>query len=109
MTNCPNCGAPLDEHFFKCPYCGTLYYDLTVLDDSVPCYVRFRTGRGILTTIARPELKSINTTSDYCYAYDGRGNKIASIVCGQQSDIDVEFHTMVNPNGELWRLEIPNE
>ena len=25
MTNCPNCGAPVDLKENKCPYCGTPY------------------------------------------------------------------------------------
>lgn len=30
--NCPNCGAPLELVEYKCPYCGTLYLDLTMID-----------------------------------------------------------------------------
>ena len=30
--NCPNCSAPYDINFNKCPYCGTSYYDLSALD-----------------------------------------------------------------------------
>ena len=25
MTNCRNCGAPIDSLLYKCPYCGTVY------------------------------------------------------------------------------------
>lgn len=25
MTNCPNCGAPIDPHAEACAYCGTYY------------------------------------------------------------------------------------
>ena len=24
-TNCQNCGAPIDDHLIKCPYCETPY------------------------------------------------------------------------------------
>ena len=26
ITNCVNCGAPIDRKLDKCPYCGTPYY-----------------------------------------------------------------------------------
>lgn len=25
MTNCPNCGAPINSNSYKCEYCGTTY------------------------------------------------------------------------------------
>ena len=30
--NCPNCGSPYEVNQYKCPYCGTLYLDLTMID-----------------------------------------------------------------------------
>lgn len=35
--NCPNCGAPIAET--KCPYCGTVFYDFTVIDNERPTYI----------------------------------------------------------------------
>lgn len=31
MRNCINCSAPVDLDATKCPYCGTSYYDLSVI------------------------------------------------------------------------------
>ena len=93
--NCPNCGAPLDDNYCKCPYCGTLYYDLTVLDDEVPCYIKFRTAMGTITTYARPELKEIKVSRDSI--------DITDTICGMRTycrnincDIDITFHSMVD-------------
>lgn len=30
--NCLNCGAPYELFEYKCPYCGTLYLDLLLLE-----------------------------------------------------------------------------
>lgn len=46
MTNCKNCGAPIEGT--KCPYCGTYYYDLTVLDMQHPGIVKINTPHGVL-------------------------------------------------------------
>lgn len=32
MTNCKNCGAPLDFRTPKCAYCGTTYADETQIE-----------------------------------------------------------------------------
>ena len=93
--NCPNCGAPLDNNYCKCPYCGTLYYDLTVLDDDVPCYVKFRTGIGLITTLAKPELREINVYKDSVDVTDAFGHRLATYCTSVNCDIDVTFHSMV--------------
>lgn len=106
MRNCPNCGAPLDENLFKCPYCGTLYYDLTVLDDQTPCYVKFRTYMGTVTALVKPELKSIETQYDAVDGVDSIGRTLTMFNTNTSVNIGVEFHTLVRPNdATLWRIE----
>ena len=98
MRNCPNCGAPLDENYFKCPYCGTLYYDLTALDDSAPCFIKFNTMHGELTMFAKPELKDIEITED---RIDYIGNiKTYEFIRNKNCDIGVIFHTMTMPKSD---------
>lgn len=92
MKNCPNCGAPLDENYFKCPYCGTLYYDLTALDDSVPCFIKFNTIYGELTMFARPELKNIDITEDIIDYTDNM--EMYELLRSRSCDIGVIFHAM---------------
>ena len=96
--NCPNCGAPLDDNYCKCPYCGTLYYDLTVLDDEVPCYIKFRTAMGTITTYARPELKEINTWTDTVSITDVTGYRVNTYCQSTNCDIDVTFHSLIDWN-----------
>ena len=98
--NCPNCGAPLDDNYCKCPYCGTLYYDLTVLDDNVPCYIKYRTAMGVITAYAKPELKEINVWSDSVDYTDIFGNKVVTYCESKNCDINVDFHTVMNPKNK---------
>ena len=43
-TNCPNCGAPIDLEFDKCPYCGTTWLNLANIDieNRRPMYFKLR-------------------------------------------------------------------
>lgn len=109
MTNCPNCGAPLEPYKCKCEFCGTWYFDFTAFDmsDDKPYYVKFRTPYGVITTLAIPELKTIETFDDTCYAVDGRGNNLCYFIRSRSCDLRVEFHSVINPeDGSLFKLEV---
>lgn len=71
MTNCPQCGAPLNPLKLRCEYCDVLVVDLAALSDMGYSFMRLNIGgkiavckarivSGILTTIALDE----NTTLD---------------------------------------------
>ena len=42
--NCPNCGAVYTLEDIKCPYCGTLYFDMTAIDftENKPIFIRYK-------------------------------------------------------------------
>ena len=42
MTNCPNCGAPIQGT--RCEYCGTPFYDLAAIDMDNPGYITMMKG-----------------------------------------------------------------
>ena len=46
--NCPNCGAVYTLEDVKCPYCNTLYYDLTAIDftKNEPVFIKMRVPQG---------------------------------------------------------------
>lgn len=46
MTNCPNCGAPISGSI--CEYCGTIFYDFSVIDVDKPCWITVRHGNSLL-------------------------------------------------------------
>lgn len=71
MTNCPQCGAPLNPLKLRCEYCDVPVLDLAALSDMGYSFMRLNIGgkivvckarivSGILTTTALDE----NTTLD---------------------------------------------
>ena len=59
MLNCKNCGAPIDIHDDKCPYCDTLYWfgivkrvdtDMDIkVDDSIMQKYEDLLSRGVMS------------------------------------------------------------
>lgn len=112
MKNCPNCGSPIEPYKCKCEYCGTWYFDFTTFDMSKdePYYVKFRTPYGVVTTLARPELQTIDMNNDVCYATDRHGNALVPVVMNRQCDLNVVFHSVKNiENDTLFTLEAYEE
>lgn len=97
MTNCPNCGSPLEPYKCKCEYCGTWYYDLSMfdLDDGKPQYVKFKTnmnGREIyITALTKPHLESMEVNNDTTDIPNRFGNILYTIATNRYADINVRF------------------
>lgn len=107
MKNCPNCGAPIEPDSCRCKYCGTYYFDLTAFDMSKDTlyYVKFNTPMGIVTTLAKPELTTIETNVDTVDAVDIYGNVLQRFCANRTCDINVIFHAC-NSNGSLYTLNL---
>ena len=58
--NCPNCGAVIDNEHIKCPFCGTMYFDLSVMPINDPFFLKIRTDKGIVSS--KVILRSVSIT-----------------------------------------------
>ena len=108
MRNCPNCGAIIEPYKCKCEFCGTWYFDFTAFDmsEDVQYYVKFKTPYGVITTLAKPELQTIDINEDSRDFVDWSGAIVMSLPATRSCDLSVVFHSQVNPeDGSLFKLE----
>lgn len=68
MTNCPNCGAPLNG--IKCEYCGTAFFDMVDISTGENCIVRLRHGDEIIT--GKMYVGGVNAEMNYADQVIGR-------------------------------------
>ena len=109
MKNCPNCGSPIEPYKCRCEYCGTWYFDFTAFDMSGddPYYVKFRTPYGVITTLAKPELQTVDVSEDTVDITGKYGSVLTSFTRSVNCDLGVVFHSCRDPEtGELFRLEV---
>ena len=71
--NCPNCSSPYELNEYKCPYCGTLYLDLSMInfDEREPFFLTIKKDGMLLTQKVIPETATFESTSDAIYATGG--------------------------------------
>lgn len=100
LTNCVNCGAGKDSEEIKCPFCGTLYFDLTALDldghTPVACVFKMPGHYSNIekaTMLARPFLESIEEDQpDTCELWADN-----SVVAVMRSPVLPKFNLQFNP------------
>lgn len=111
--NCPNCGAVYTLDDVKCPYCGTLYYDLSAIDftQNQPVFLKFRVPYGNtyadITQCAIPRLDTIETNYEYTDAVDSSGRTIKSFCTGQTMTTNVQFNAVAyGSNKHLYEIKV---
>lgn len=106
--NCPNCGAVYILEDVKCPYCGTLYYDLSAIDftQDQPVFLKFRIPYGNsyadITQCAIPMLDSIEVNNEYISSTNYLGKTIATFCTGRTATTNVQFQAV--PYGNNYNL-----
>lgn len=111
--NCPNCGAPYSITETKCPYCSTMYMDLTdaCFEDGTPMYLRIKTpfinnGATVLMKCI-PHLGDIEVetdTTDICSC----GSTLQSVVTRRGATMNMSF-TVIEDEGSLFKVITDNE
>ncbi len=90
--NCPSCAAPLELGKYKCPYCGVLYLDLTMIDfdNKTPFFLTIKQNGMLITQKVRPETVDMTSNSEPVYATGKNGRLMASNT-STSVEINIQF------------------
>lgn len=107
--NCPNCGAPYDLNQDKCPYCGTLYFDLSAIDfmDNRPIFLKVRTVMSghpsTMTMKVVPELGGMELSCDRDDDYV-LGRRSCAIPRSVDMSMSISFRAVPMSDGRLCKI-----
>ena len=77
------------------------------MSEDVPYYVRFRSPYGVITTLAKPELRSVEISCDTVSMTSPFDHLYSRFTRSKQCDLEVVFHVQENPeDGTLYKLEV---
>lgn len=95
--NCPNCGAPYDADEHKCPYCGTIYFDMSIIDfdHQEPFYLKIKKDGLYYTQLVRPTVAAMTVTYD-TVAATSNNNTLYQFTTNKSSSIDISFEALVD-------------
>ena len=91
--NCLNCAAPIEINTDRCPYCGTLYLDLSMInfDEQEPFFLTIKKDGTLITQKVMPQTASFEHTYENVDIYDGRNNKIQSFITSNRLETNIQF------------------
>lgn len=117
--NCPNCGAPYDPALNKCPYCGTIYFDLSCLDltSHDPIYLKLKqqirdhSGDShdmVVTQKCIPQLgdAEVHMEQDCTYCTNYFPQKLVSIRNDMVLTTNLSFRAVPDKHGALCYVEV---
>lgn len=104
--NCPNCGAPIEST--QCPYCGTVFYDFTVMDFDKPTYIRIHHKGQYMVFRALARSMNVSMCPDEHVYY--RDNHVYAQMSSWAMDVTIDFSVLPDDEGVLMkRKDITNE
>ena len=91
--NCPNCGAPYDINEYKCPYCGTLYLDLSMIDfdNQIPFFLSIKKNGMMITQKVLPQTAEFEMNEDTVYVTSTRSNRLVSFPVHRSLETNIQF------------------
>lgn len=97
--NCPNCAAPYDPALSKCPYCGTIYFDMSVIDfdHHEPFWLKIRVHGYEITQFVVPEMGEM-TISHNPVCCDWFGQRKVMFSGPPDVTTDISFHAVAAPD-----------
>lgn len=100
--NCPNCAAPYDPALSKCPYCGTIYFDMSVIDfdHHEPVWLKIRVNGCEITQFVVPEMGEMRISHNPVYC-DWSGQKEMMFSVPPDVTTDISFHAVAAPNTNI--------
>ncbi len=109
--NCPNCGAPYKIELNTCPYCGTLYFDMSAIDinEGRPFYLKLKMDDKVFTSkvVVEPEI-TVNFYED-TYSALGRHGEVGRVTVNRNINIDMRFKSVYDSKGVLCTLEVKDD
>ena len=110
--NCPNCGAPYDMEYNKCPYCGTCYFDMSCIDftSNEPIYLKIKVPNGkqelYITQLVVPRVDSMEYSTETATATDALGCPVLTYRTSMSLSTNVSFQAIPDrKSGTLFTVE----
>ena len=106
-TKCPNCAAPLEIGEVKCPYCGTIYYDLSAIDfdSGEPLFLTIKYHNYIITQKVLPQAATFETHNDETYALNYKGDKLITFKTNATLETNIQFIAIPNEKNILCEVK----
>ena len=108
QRNCPNCGAPYEIDEARCPYCGTAYFDMSMInmDAHEPFYLKIKVNGYLITQMVYPSAMMFESEEDELTAYGGLGNTALMHTCvGRSLSTDLSFRAIAQKDGILAKMK----
>ncbi len=96
--NCPNCGASYEPDLNKCPYCGMIYFDMSIIDfsNNDPFFLKIRKDGLCITQLVRPTTGEFKIIEDTTYVDDGINNTKMAAITNRTAITDLSFEVGLN-------------
>lgn len=98
QKNCPNCGAPYEILEVKCPYCGTAYFDMSMVDMDAeePFFLKVKVNGLVITQKVIPQMAVFEQTQDELSVCGASGNRPLFKLCVSKDLMtDLSFKAVV--------------